>query len=81
VGEELSVRNIRITKLTWCEQHELLGLTITISARFREVCAKLDILIEYDLKLPALKLPVPRKQIGFICRRFAPDRIATIKVQ
>ena len=31
--------------------------------------------------LPAPKLPVPRKQIGFICRRFNPNRIAAIKEQ
>ena len=31
--------------------------------------------------LPAPKLTVPRKQIGFICRRFDPDRIAVIKAQ
>ena len=81
VGERLGVRNIGIANFTWCEQYEFLGLSDTIIARFREVYAKLDLLIEYDLMLPAPKLPVPRKQIGFICRRFDPDRIAAIKQQ
>ena len=81
VGEQLGVRNIGIANFTWCEQYEFLGLSETIIARFREVYAKLDLLIEYDLMLPAPKLPVPRKQIGFICRRFDLDRIAAIKVQ
>ncbi len=81
VGEQLGVRNIGIANFTWCEQYEFLGLSDTIIDRFREVYAKLDLLIEYDLMLPAPKLPVPRKQIGFICRRFDPDRIAAIKAQ
>ena len=81
VGEQLGVRNIGIANFTWCEQYEFLGLSDTIIARFREVYAKLDILIEYDLMLPAPKLPVPRKQIGFICRRFDNDRIAAIRAQ
>ena len=81
VGERLGVRNIGIANFTWCEQYEFLGLSDTIIARFREVYAKLDLLTEYDLMLPAPKLPVPRKQIGFICRRFDPDRIAAIKEQ
>ncbi|MPM23346.1 hypothetical protein SDC9_69817 [bioreactor metagenome] len=81
VGERLGVRNIGIANFTWCEQYEFLGLSDTITARFREVYAKLDLLIEYDLMLPATKLPVPRKQIGFICRRFDPDRIAAIRAQ
>ena len=81
VGEQLGVRNIGIANFTWCEQYEFLGLSETIIARFREVYAKLDLLIEYDLMLPAPKLSVPRKQIGFICRRFDTDRIAAIKAQ
>ena len=81
VGEQLGVRNIGIANFTWCEQYEFLGLSDTIIARFREVYAKLDLLIEYDLMLPAPKLTVPRKQIGFICRRFDPDSIAAIKKQ
>ena len=81
VGEQLGVRNIGIANFTWCEQYEFLGLSNTIIARFREVYAKIDLLIEYDLMLPAPKLPVPRKQIGFICRRFNSDRIAAIKEQ
>ena len=81
VGEQLGVRNIGIANFTWCEQYEFLGLSDTIIARFREVYAKLDLLIEYDLMLPAPKLSFPRKQIGFLCRRFNPDRIAAIKEQ
>ena len=81
VGEQLGVRNIGIANFTWCEQYEFLGLSEILIDRFREVYAKLDILIEYDLMLPAPKLLVPRKQIGFICRRFDPDRIAAIKAQ
>ena len=81
VGEQLGVRNIGIANFTWYEQYEYLGLSETIIARFREVYAKLDLLIEYDLMLPAPKLPVPRKQIVFICRRFNTDRIAAIKEQ
>ena len=81
VGERLGVRNIGIANFTWCEQYEYLGLSDTIIDRFREVYAKLDLLIEYDLMLPAPKLTVPRKQIGFICRCFDPDRIAVIKAQ
>ena len=81
VGEQLGVRNIGIANFTWCEQYEFLGLSETIIDRFREVYAKLDLLLEYDLMLPAPKLLVPRKQIGFICRRFNPDRIAAIKAQ
>ncbi|MGB4794195.1 MAG: glycosyltransferase, partial [Trichococcus flocculiformis] len=81
VGEQLGVRNIGIANFTWCEQYEFLGLSDTIIDRFREVYAKLDLLIEYDLMLPAPKLAVPRKQIGFICRRFDPNRIAAIKEQ
>ena len=81
VGERMGVRNIGIANFTWCEQYEHLGLSDTIIARFREVYAKLDLLIEYDLMLPAPKLPVPRKQIGFICRRFNPARITAIKAQ
>ena len=52
VGEQLGVRNIGIANFTWCEQYEFLGLSETIIARFREVYAKLDLLIEYDLMLP-----------------------------
>ena len=81
VGEQLGVRNIGIANFTWCEQYEFLGLSETIIARFREVYAKLDLLIEYDLMLPAPKLDVPRKQIGFVSRKFNPDRIAAIKEQ
>ena len=81
VGEQLGVRNIGIANFTWCEQYEFLGLSDTIIARFREVYAKLDLLIEYDLMLPAPKLLVPRKQTGFICRRFDPNHIAGIKEQ
>jgi UDP:flavonoid glycosyltransferase YjiC (YdhE family) len=81
VGERLGVRNIGIANFTWCEQYEYLGLSETLIARFREVYAKLDILIEYDLMLPTHDLDVPRKQIGFISRKFDPDRIAAIKVQ
>ena len=81
VGEQLGVRNIGSANFTWCEQYEFLGLSDIIIDRFREVCAKLDRLIEYDLMLPAPKLTVPRKQIGFICRRFDTDRIAAIKAQ
>jgi hypothetical protein len=81
VGKQLGVRNIGIANFTWCEQYEFLGLSDTIIDRFREVYAKLDLLLEYDLMLPAPKLSAPRKQIGFICRRFDPDRIATIKNQ
>ena len=81
LGEHLGVRNIGIANFTWCEQYEFLGLSDTIIARFREVYAKLDLLLEYDLMLPAPKLSVPRKQAGFICRRFDPDRIAAIKNQ
>ena len=81
VGEQLGVRNIGIANFTWCEQYEFLGLSDTIIDRFREVYAKLDLLIEYDLMLPAPKLSVPRKQTGFICRRFDSDRIAAIKAQ
>ena len=81
VGEQLGVRNIGIANFTWCEQYEFLGLSETIINRFREVYAKLDLLIEYDLMLPAPKLLVPRKQTGFICRRFDTDRIAAIKEQ
>ena len=81
VGEQLGVRNIGIANFTWCEQYEFLGLSDTIIDRFREVYAKLDLLIEYDMMLPAPKLSVPRKQIGFICRRFDSDRIVAIKAQ
>ena len=81
VGEQLGVRNIGIANFTWCEQYEFLGLSDTIIDRFREVYAKLDLLIEYDMMLPAPKLSVPRKQTDFICRRFDPDRIAAIKAQ
>ena len=81
VGEQLGVRNIGIANFTWCEQYEFLGLSETIIARFREVYAKLDLFIEYDLMLPAPKLDVPRKQIGFLSRKFNPDRIAAIKAQ
>ena len=81
VGEQLGVRNIGIANFTWCEQYEYLGLSETIIARFREVYAKLDLLVEYDLMLSAPKLPVPRKQIGFICRRFDSERISAIKAQ
>ena len=55
VGERLGVRNIGIANFTWCEQYEYLGLSDTIIDRFREVYAKLDLLIEYDLMLPAPK--------------------------
>ena len=81
VGEKLGVRNIGIANFTWCEQYEFLGLSDTIIARFREVYAKLDLLIEYDLMLPTHDLDVPRKQIGFLSRKFNPDRIAAIKEQ
>ena len=81
VGEQLGVRNIGIANFTWCEQYEFLGLSDTIIERFREVYAKLDLLIEYDLMLPAPKLSILRKQTGFICRRFDPNRIAAIKAQ
>jgi len=81
VGERLGVRNIGIANFTWCEQYEFLGLSDTIINHFREVYAKLDLLIEYDLMLPAPKQHVPRKKTGFICRRFDPDRIAAIKAQ
>ena len=81
VGDQLGVRNIGIANFTWCEQYEFLGLSDTIIDRFREVYAKLDLLIEYDLMLPAPKLSAPRKQSGFICRRFDPNRIAAIKEQ
>ena len=81
VGEQLGGRNIGIANFTWCEQYEFLGLSEILIDRFREVYAKLDILIEYDLMLPAPKLLVPRKQTGFICRRFDSDRIAVIKAQ
>ena len=81
VGERLGVRNIGITNFTWCEQYEHLSLSETIISRFREVYAKLDLLIEYDLMLPVYDLAVPRKQIGFIARKFNPDRIAAIKEQ
>ena len=81
VGEKLGVRNIGIANFTWCEQYEHLGLSETIIARFKEVYAKLDLLIEYDLMLPAPKLNVPRQQIGFLSRKCDPDRIATIKEQ
>ena len=75
------MRNIGIANFTWCEQYEFLGLSDTIIARFREVYAKLDLLIEYDLMLPTHDLDVPRKQIGFLSRKFNPDRIAAIKEQ
>ena len=81
VGERLGVRNIGIANFTWCEQYEHLGLSETLIARFREVYAKLDLLIKYDLMLPTHDLDVPRKQVGFICRRFDSDRIAAIKKQ
>ena len=81
VGERLGVRNIGIANFTWCEQYEFLGLSDTIIDGFREVYAKLYLLIEYDLMLPAPKLHVPRKQTGFICRRFDPNRIAAIRAQ
>ena len=81
VGERLGVRNIGIANFTWCEQYEHLGLSETIIARFREVYAKLDLLIEYDLMLPTHNLAVPRKQAGFIARKFDSDRIADIKKQ
>ncbi|CZR09456.1 hypothetical protein [Trichococcus ilyis] len=81
VGERLGVRNIGIANFTWCEQYEHLGLSETIIARFREIYAKLDLLIEYDLMLPTHNLAVPRKQIGFIARKFNPDRIAAIKAE
>ncbi|WP_321434332.1 glycosyltransferase [Trichococcus flocculiformis] len=81
VGDQLGVRNIGIANFTWCEQYEFLGLSDTLIERFREVYAKLDLFIEYDLMLPAPKLHVPRKQIGFICRRFDTNRIAAIKAQ
>ena len=81
VGEQLGVRNIGIANFTWCEQYEHLGLSETIIARFREVYAKLDLLIEYDLMLPTHDLDVSRKQIGFLSRKFDPDRIAAIKQQ
>jgi UDP-N-acetylglucosamine transferase subunit ALG13 len=81
VGERLGVRNIGIANFTWCEQYEYLGLSETIINRFREVYAKLDLLIEYDLMLPTNNLDVPRKQIGFLSRKFNPDRIAAIKEQ
>ena len=77
----MGVRNIGIANFTWCEQYEFLGLSDTIIDRFREVYAKFDLLIEYDLMLPAPKLAVPRKQIGFICRRFDSERISAIKAQ
>ena len=79
VGERLGVRNIGIANFSWCEQYEFLGLSEILIARFREVYAKLDLLIEYDLMLPTHDLDVPRKQIGFIARKFNPDRIAAIK--
>ena len=75
------MRNIDIANFTWCEQYEFPGLSDNIINRFREVYAKLDLLIEYNLMLPAPKLTVPRKQTGFICRRFDADRIAAIKAQ
>ena len=75
VGERLGVRNIGIANFTWCEQYEHLGLSETLIARFREVYAKLDLLIEYDLMLLALELSVPGTQIGFICH----DLIAGVK--
>ena len=81
VGGKLGERNIGIANFTWCEQYEFLGLSYTIINRFREVYAKLDLLIEYDLMLLAPKLTIPRKQIGSICRRFDTDRIAAIKEQ
>jgi len=81
VGERLGVRNIGIANFTWCEQYEHLGLSETIIACFKEVYAKLDLLIEYDLMLQTHDLAVPRKQIGFISRKFNPDRIAAIKAQ
>ena len=81
VGEQLGVRNIGIANFTWCEQYEFLGLSDTIIDRFREVYAKLDLLIEYDLMLPAHDLDIPKAKAGFICRRFDPDRIAEIKAQ
>ena len=81
VGEQLGVRNIGIANFTWCEQYEFLGLSDTLIERFREVYAKLDLLIEYDLMLPAPKLSILRKQTGFICRRFDSNRIAAIKAQ
>ena len=64
VGERLGVRNIGIANFTWCEQYEYLGLSETIIDRFREVYAKLDLLIEYDLMLPTHDMDVPRKQVG-----------------
>ncbi|WP_106449778.1 glycosyltransferase [Trichococcus alkaliphilus] len=79
VGEQLGVRNIGIANFTWCEQYEHLGLSEILIARFREVYAKLDLLIEYDLMLPIHDLDVPRKKIGFLSRKFDPDRIAAIK--
>ncbi|SEI98660.1 Glycosyltransferase family 28 C-terminal domain-containing protein, partial [Trichococcus ilyis] len=81
VGEQLGVHNIGIANFTWCEQYEHLDLSKTIIARFREVYAKLDLLIEYDLMLPTNGLDVPRKQIGFVARKFNSDRIAAIKAQ
>ena len=81
VGEQLNVRNIGIANFTWCEQYEFLGLSETLITRFREVYAKLDLLMEYDLMLPTHDLDIPRKQIGYICRRFDPNRIAAIKAQ
>jgi len=81
VGERLGVRNIGIANFTWCEQYEHLGLSDTLIARFREVYAKLDLLIEYDLMLPTHDLAIPKAKAGFVCRKFDPARIAAIKAQ
>ena len=81
VGERLGVRNVGIANFTWCEQYEHLALSDAIIAGFREVYAKLDLLIEYDLMLPTNNLDVPRKQIGFVARKFDSDRIAAIKAE
>ena len=81
VGEKLGVRNIGIANFTWCELYEHLKLSETLIARFREVYAKLDLFFEYDLMLPTHDLDVSRKQIGFLSRKFKPDRIAAIKAQ
>lgn len=81
VGEKLGVRNVGIANFTWVEQYEHLALSEEIIARFREVYAKLDLFIEYDLMLPTNGLAVPKKKTGFVSRKFDPDRIAAIKKQ
>lgn len=79
VGKKLGVETIGISNFTWVEQYEKLDIDQQITEKFREVYAKLDRFIEYELALPMETLKVPRSRIGFISRKINLERVAEIK--